>query len=202
MTERHRPAPAPKPQPLPEAAPVEEKLLEPSEPAAETIEKEQDGSHLEAYLPASPSADAQAEREAPAPPRVAYGIRSARLVDTHGRRATVVLRGEDEAREIDLDPDCDAAVVREALETGERVMVEADEDGAWVVVGILRSRKPEKISLSAEVIEIEADREVTIRSGRGAMRIREDGEIEVVGSRISAASRGLFRLVGRMLRLN
>mgnify|MGYP000741516851 CR=1 FL=1 len=27
-------------------------------------------------------------------------------------------------------------------------------------------------------------------------------DIEVVGSRISAASRGLFRLVGRMLRLN
>jgi hypothetical protein len=39
-------------------------------------------------------------------------------------------------------------------------------------------------------------------AGRGAIRIRGDGDIEIVGSRISAASRGLFRLVGRILRLN
>ena len=49
---------------------------------------------------------------------------------------------------------------------------------------------------------IEAEREILIRSGRGAMRIREDGDIEVVGSRISTMSRGLFRIVGRVLRLN
>ncbi len=192
MSDSRRPVPAPKPQPIVEKAPLEEPLPE----------EERDGSHLEAYLPASDRAVEPASASpAPAAPS-AQGIRSARLVDAHGRKATVVVRGEDEAREIDLDPDCDAAVVSEALVTGERVMVEADEDGAWVVVGILRSRKPEKITLSAEVVEIDADREVTIRSGRGAMRIREDGEIELVGSRISAASRGLFRLVGRMLRLN
>ena len=69
-------------------------------------------------------------------------------------------------------------------------------------MGVLRSRQPEKLVLRASVIEIEAEQELLLRSGKGAMRIREDGDIEVVGSRISAASRGLFRLVGRMLRLN
>ena len=34
------------------------------------------------------------------------------------------------------------------------------------------------------------------------MRIREDGDVEIVGSRIAAMSRGLFRLVGRVLQLN
>jgi uncharacterized protein YjlB len=88
------------------------------------------------------------------------------------------------------------------MESGERVMVEADEEGAWVVVGVLRSRVPEKLRLTGETIEIEAEREVLLRAGTGAVRIRQDGDIEIVGSRISAASRGLFRLVGRMLRLN
>ncbi|MEZ4311015.1 MAG: hypothetical protein R3F14_23480 [Polyangiaceae bacterium] len=41
-----------------------------------------------------------------------------------------------------------------------------------------------------------------LRAGRAALRLREDGDVELVGSRISAASRGLFRIVGRILRLN
>ncbi len=56
--------------------------------------------------------------------------------------------------------------------------------------------------LSAGTVTIEGEREVMIRAGRSAIRLREDGDIEIVGSRISAASRGLFRLVGRILRLN
>jgi hypothetical protein len=50
-------------------------------------------------------------------------------------------------------------------------------------------------------VVLEGEREILLRSGRGAIRIREDGDIEVVGSRISAASRELFRIVGRLLRL-
>lgn len=157
-----------------------------------------EASGLEAFLPASAVKDLSV-----APPPVApVGLRSARLVGLAGRTASVFLRGDDQPREIGLDPDVDASVVLEALENGERVMVEDDEEGELVVVGVLRSRQPDKIKLSASVIEIEADREVLIRSGKGALRIRDDGDIEIVGSRISAASRGLFRLVGRMLRLN
>ena len=151
---------------------------------------------LEAFLP-SPS-DEPASRE----PQRPMGMRSAKVVGLAGRTATVYVRGEDQAQELALDPDVDAAVVREAMESGERVMVEADEEGAWVVVGVLRSRVPEKLRLTGETIEIEAEREVLLRAGTGAVRIRQDGDIEIVGSRISAASRGLFRLVGRMLRLN
>ena len=114
----------------------------------------------------------------------------------------MIVRGEDEPRDVTLDPDVDAAVVSDALEVGDRVMVEATEDGELVLVGVLRCRVPEKVKLVAPVVEIEADRELLLRSGKAALRLRDDGEVEIVGSRISAASRGLFRLVGRMLRLN
>jgi hypothetical protein len=144
---------------------------------------------LEAFLP-------------PAREEVRRGLVSARVVDLRGRSATVQLRGDDGPVDVELDPDVDAAVVAEALENGDRVMVESDERGELALVGVLRCRIPEKLKISAATIEIEAEREVVLRSGRAALRLREDGEIDLVGSRISAASRGLFRLVGRMLRLN
>jgi hypothetical protein len=70
------------------------------------------------------------------------------------------------------------------------------------VVGVLQTRIPRELTLKADKIHIDARHELLLRSGRGAMRIRQDGDVELVGSRISAMSRGLFRLVGRVLRLN
>ena len=134
--------------------------------------------------------------------RVKPGLRSARVVDLRGRRATVVLRGEHDAIDVELDVDVDAIIVEDAFTNGDRVMVEADERGELAVVGVLQCRRPETLKIRAESIEIEAEREITLRSGKAAFRVREDGEMDLVGSRISIASRGLFRLVGRMLRLN
>lgn len=189
-----------------DAAPHDESAETPPETGRERFASGGEGaSVLDAFLPAEPASQTLADGSTgdPESPRpVAVGIRSARLVGVSGRTATVYVRGDDEAIEIALDPDVDAVVIRDAMETGERVMVEADEDGAWVVVGVLRSRQPEKLRLNAAVIEIEADQELVLRSGRSAMRLREDGDVEILGSRISAASRGLFRLVGKMLRLN
>jgi hypothetical protein len=93
-------------------------------------------------------------------------------------------------------------VVEDARESGNLVLVELCEGEAPVVVGALQTQRPREIRLRGAVVHIEGEREVLLRSGRGAIRIREDGDIEVIGSRISAASRGLFRIVGRMLRLN
>lgn len=169
--------------------------LGPAEVGEEVVAE---ASGLEAFLPEAAVKDLSVTPPAQASP----GLRSARLVGLSGRTASVLVRGDEQAREIGLDPDVDTSIVLEALENGERVMVEEDEVGELVVVGVLRSRQPDKIKISASVVEIEGDREVLIRSGKGALRIREDGDIEIVGSRISAASRGLFRLVGRMLRLN
>lgn len=187
-------------------------VVAPGEAASETAapevaspEVQQAG--LETFLPAAvpdgraaQALDDARQGEAPEPRFV--GVRSARLIAHHGRAAVVALRGDEEPREVPLDSEVDAQIVAEALETGERVLVEADETGELAVVGVLRSRVPDKIVLRANVIELDAEHEVLLRSGKGALRIREDGDIELVGSRISAASRGLFRLVGKMLRLN
>jgi hypothetical protein len=153
-------------------------------------------SSLGDYLPE------QAPERAPVPALPLTGLRSARLTGARGQSASILLAGDDAPREATIADDVDPEIVHEALEAGERVLVEPDESGAPVVVGVVRSRKPDKLKLTARVVEIEGSDEVLVRSGKGAMRLREDGDIEVVGSRISAASRGLFRLVGRMLRLN
>ncbi len=136
-----------------------------------------------------------------APPAVA-GMRTARVVRVSGRRATLVLRGHADPVEATIAPEVDPGVVADAMEAGESVLVEVCAGEPPLVVAALHTRRPRALRLKAATIVIEADEEILLRSGRGAVRVRADGDIEVVGSRISAASRGLFRIVGRMLRLN
>ncbi|WP_437567269.1 hypothetical protein [Sorangium sp. So ce542] len=146
----------------------------------------------------------------PAPRRVGVapavapvaGTRTARVLAVAGRSATIVLRGAPAAVEAELAPEVDPEVIADALDNGDSVLVECCEGEAPLVVAALATRKPRELRLQATTVHIEAEDEVLLRSGHGAVRIRQDGDIEVIGSRISAASRGLFRIVGRILRLN
>jgi hypothetical protein len=133
----------------------------------------------------------------PAPP-----LRTARVVSMTGGGVQIAWRGRGEAVEAELDDGVDAELVRRAMAGGDRVLVEIDPALGPLVVGVVQRRIPEKVEIRGETVVIEAEREILLRTGRGAMRIREDGDIEVVGSRISTMSRGLFRIVGRVLRLN
>jgi hypothetical protein len=130
------------------------------------------------------------------------GLRTGRLVMVERRGVEVLFAGERTPRRAEVDRDVDHEVIQEAFEDGDRVLCEPDEEGNPIVVGVVRARKPDTLKISARKIEIEAGEELLLRSGKGALRLREDGDVELIGSRISAASRGLFRLVGRMLRLN
>ncbi len=129
-------------------------------------------------------------------------VRSARVASLKGRRAQILIRGLREPVEALLAPEVEPEVVDEAREGGQSVLVEITDGEVPLVIGVIATRRPREIKLRAATVTIEGEREVLLRSGRAAVRIREDGDIEVVGSRISAASRGLFRIVGRMLRLN
>jgi hypothetical protein len=175
----------------PERQATERDATEAAEP-----ESTRDTSALETFLPGAAPA---AVPPAPAP---ITGLRTARLMLVQRREVDVLFAGEMAPRRVAIDADVDLEVLQEAFETGDRVLCEPDAAGDPVVVGVVRSRRPDTLKLAARRIEIEGDEEVLVKSGNGAMRLREDGDIEVVGSRISAASRGLFRLVGRMLRLN
>ncbi|NUO53336.1 MAG: hypothetical protein HOV80_31190 [Polyangiaceae bacterium] len=173
----------------------------------EAIETES-GAELEAFLPASSQAQApeQASMErmqlAKQGPPPLTGLRTGRLVMVERRGVEVLFTGERTARRAEIESDVDHDVIQEAFENGDRVLCEPDEEGNPIVVGVVRSRKPDTLKISARKVEIEGDEELLVRSGKSALRLREDGDVELIGSRISAASRGLFRLVGRMLRLN
>jgi hypothetical protein len=138
--------------------------------------------------------------DAPVEPR----MRTARLVAVRGREADVLFRRARTPTTCEVAQEVEVALLEDVLKNGGSVLVEEGGDGdeSPVVVGTIATRVPRSLELKAGTVTIEADRELLLRSGRGAIRIREDGDIEVVGTRISATSRGLFRLVGRLLRLN
>jgi hypothetical protein len=164
--------------------------------AVQILEPEGDAAalSLEDYLPApAPLAPAQP---------VAPGMRTARVAGITGRRATISFRGASTPVDAAIAPEVDTEVVTGAWKNGDSVLVEVADGETPLIVAALQTRLAREIHLKAATIVIEGEQEVLLRSGRAAVRIREDGDIEVVGSRISAASRGLFRIVGRILRLN
>ena len=129
-------------------------------------------------------------------------LRVAHVLALEGRRATITFRSASAPTEAVLAPEVESELCARALSDKEPVLVEVARARAPVVVGVLATRVPRVVNVKAETVIVEGEREVLLRAGRAALRLRHDGDVELVGSRISAASRGLFRLVGRILRLN
>jgi hypothetical protein len=96
----------------------------------------------------------------------------------------------------------DREFLSDAIRDGQLLLAEWPEGGAPTVVGVVQTRAPSKLRIQAEEIELDAERELLLRSGSAALRLRASGDVELVGSRISAVSRGVMRLIGRLLRLN
>jgi hypothetical protein len=96
----------------------------------------------------------------------------------------------------------DRELLNQALLDGQMLLTEWPERGTPLVVGVVQTKPPSKVRLVAEEIELNASRELLLRSGSAALRLRSSGDVELVGSRISAVSRGVMRLIGRLLRLN
>jgi hypothetical protein len=124
----------------------------------------------------------------------------ARVLSVGDGAATIAWRGSSGGVAARIAPEVEQELVREAADQRGAVLVE--EGSPPTIVGLLQTRRPDVLKLRAGAIHIEGEREVLVRSGRAAVRLREDGDIEIVGGRIHAASRGLFRLVGRILRIN
>ncbi len=114
----------------------------------------------------------------------------------------VAFRGRAEPLDAELDEGVDRELVAWAMREGERVLIERAPQAPPLVVGLVQRRNPERITLKAGHVVIEGEHEILLKSGSAALRLREDGDVELLGSRIVSASRGLYRLVGRVLRLN
>ena len=145
-----------------------------------------------------------AEQPAPAeaPSAREPSLRIARVTSVDGARCAIAWRGRDQSIAAEIAPEVERSLVVLALREGDSVLVEHTPGEAPLVVAVLQTRTPRVLHLKAARVEIEAETELLLRAGRSAFRLRDDGEVEVVGSRISVASRGLLRLVGRILRLN
>lgn len=148
------------------------------------------------------AAGAPADRHEMAPSRLAPGLRTATIESLSSGRSWVRLRGAAGPVEAELAPEVDRELCVQANEAGQSALVEIDDAGRAWIVGVVQTRIPERLVLKADSIVIEGDTEVCVRSGKSGLRLREDGDVELVGSRIMTMSRGLFRIVGRMLRLN
>lgn len=129
-------------------------------------------------------------------------MRTAVPIGIRDRLVSLKVRGVQGSVVGELAPGVSAEVVALAAENGDSVVLECVPDTPPLVVGVLTTQIPETLTLRAKKVHIEGDEEVLLRSGLGAMRVRRDGDVELVGSRIAAMSRGLFRMVGRVLRLN
>lgn len=142
------------------------------------------------------------ERQAPAIAAVA--MCTARVVSMEGktRRASILARGMNTPVLAAIAPDVDLEVIEGARANGDAVLVESCEDEPPLIIAALRTRRPRELRLRGEKISIEGSKEVLLRSGFGALRIQESGHIELVGGTVNVVSRGLFRLVGRLVRLN
>jgi len=129
-------------------------------------------------------------------------MRTAVPTSLRGRTVTLRVRGRAEPVEAALAHEVSPELVARAAKSGDAVVVECPRGATPLVVGVLQTRIADELVLEANKVRIEGRDEILLRAGRGAVRLRRDGDVELVGSRVSAMSRGLFRLVGRVLRLN
>ena len=134
----------------------------------------------------------------PQPPRLAL-LRGLRWISE--QELEVALRSGEPLRAA-VAAEVDRELLNQAILDGQLLLTEWPERGTPLVVGVVHTKPPSKVRFVAEEIELNASRELLLRSGSAALRLRSSGDVELVGSRISAVSRGVMRLIGRLLRLN
>jgi len=130
------------------------------------------------------------------------GLRTAKIAEATSTSLKIMLRGQRTPVEAVLGEGVDRDLVILAKKNRDVLLIELEPGEAPTVVGVVQTRFPREVAIKADKVLIEGNQEVLLRSGRAAVRLREDGDVELVGSRILAMSRGLFRIVGRILRLN
>jgi hypothetical protein len=169
------------------AVPLEEAVAEPS---AETLSLEDiaTGERVEAPVQTNFA--------------LASGMRSAQLISVDGRHATINLRGGAEPALADVAPEVEDELLELALKNGDSVLVEFAPNARPLLVGMLQTRVPKEVHVAAEEVHLNAAKVLVLRAGRAALKLHEDGEVELLGTKINAVSRGLFKIVGRVLRLN
>src|SRR5262245_36205501 len=136
-----------------------------------------------------------------AAPAVALGVL---LAEADGRWRVRLGAGE---RMVDADPTVDPALLREAMASGARVVLDASDPDAPVVVGALVTARALTVDRSGAVdaqvrrFAITASEETLLRAAGAFVRVaRED--VELYGLRVVSRARELCRVLGRMVKIN
>jgi hypothetical protein len=136
------------------------------------------------------------------PPPTLSGLQLASLLEIQGETATVVViepEPNEEPKHVLVAKHMDLNFLQDARSNGHLVLL-GGPPHRLRIVGVVQTSYPRTIN--AQSIEINASESLTLKSGRAGVQLRSDGSVEVIGSSIRATSRGLFRLIGRALRLN
>lgn len=110
--------------------------------------------------------------------------------------------------EAERDASVHAAVLEGAMARGERVLVERNGEGAWSVIGALRTQPTpgvdvvEQYTIEADRVTIRGRTDVTLTSETAGLVVRALGEVESYADRIISRAEGVHKIIGRILRLN
>lgn len=106
-----------------------------------------------------------------------------------------------------LDPSVHPSVVATAVARGERVIVQ-HENGAWVLLGVLRTsptpgiEEADEYVIRAARVRVKAGDEFTVASGSASFAVRAYGTIETLAEQITSRASAVHKIIGRMLHLN
>jgi hypothetical protein len=107
----------------------------------------------------------------------------------------------------DADPAIDPALLREAIATGARVVLEVAPGVPPVIAGVLATARALTIDRSGAVeaevrrLALTATEEALLRGPGAFVRLKID-EVELYGKRVVSRARELCRLLGRMVKIN
>jgi hypothetical protein len=107
----------------------------------------------------------------------------------------------------EADRAIDPALLREAIATGARVVLEAAPGAPPVIAGVLATARALTIdrtgAVEAEVrrLALTATEEALLRGPGAFVRLKVD-EVELYGKRVVSRARELCRILGRMVKIN
>lgn len=106
-----------------------------------------------------------------------------------------------------LDAAVHPSVVATAIARAERLIVQR-EDGAWSVLGALRTsptpgiEEADEYVIRAARVRVKAKDEFTVASGTASFAVRAYGTVETFAEQITSRASAVHKLIGRMLHLN
>lgn len=142
----------------------------------------------------------------PLPAIAAPTLVTARVHGMEGERVRLAI-----GRQVVLatrDPGLHPVVLAGAAARGERVLAERAEDGAWTVVGALRTQPTpglevaDEYTIEAGRVTIRGKHEVSLVAEAAGLAVRAVGEVESYAERIVSRAEGLHKIVGRILKIN